>query len=79
MITEQREAGRVGFVGLCVCVPISSTNAFITFKCTYCSSLVVAGLEKQGSEAKSATRNPALGSKFTLGVQLELWQPESWP
>lgn len=35
-------SGRGGCVGLCVCVPISSTNAFITFQGTYCSSLVVA-------------------------------------
>lgn len=49
-ITEQREVGMGGWVGLRVCVPISSTNAFITFKCTYCSSLVVAewlGLKKR--------------------------------
>lgn len=36
----------------------------------------MARLEKQGGEAKSATKSPALGSKFTLGVQLELQQTD---
>lgn len=70
-------SGRGGCVGLCVCVPISSTNAFITFKCTYCSSLVVAGREEQGGEAKSATKSPVFWGKLTLGVQLELRRPDS--
>lgn len=30
----------------------------------------MAGLEKQGGEAKSAAESPASGSKFTLGVQI---------